>query len=272
MPHDSLIIVADLPALGPGESPSSLVSDHDVIVQVTLNRPDARNALNQQLLDEARAALAVVADRLNAGDPIRAVILTGAGKAFCAGMDLRAVRSEPHRMGDLLLTISRLLREIRRLPVPTMAQVQGAAVGGGCGLMTVCDFAFTHPEAKVGYPEVDLGVCPAVVAPWLIRKIGAGSARRLLLAGGTLTGAEAHAVGLATHLVPADLLADEVLTFARRLARGGPEAIRVTKAWLNELDGSLEDEVLDRAAELSARIVQGAEAQERLAAAFAGKG
>lgn len=238
--------------------------DYGAIAEVNLNRPEARNALSQSLLEAAREAVAQTAR-----DPkVRVIVLGGEGKAFCAGMDLKAVRTEPAKMGDLLMTISRLLREIRRVPQPTIARVQGAAVGGGCGLMSVCDFAFSHEDARIGYPEVDLGVCPAVVAPWLIRKLGAGRARQILLAGGTMTGARAAEVGLVTHLVePADL-ANAALTFARELAKGGPRAMSVTKVWLNELDGSLEDASLDEGARLSAEIVQGEEAQARLAAAF----
>jgi len=89
-------------------------------------------------------------------------------------MDLRGVMDDPQAMSGMLHGLSQVARRIRRLPVPTIARVQGAAVGGGCGLMVVTDFAITHAEAKVGYPEVDLGVCPAVVAPWLMRRIGAG--------------------------------------------------------------------------------------------------
>ena len=205
-----------------------------------------------------------------AGD-VRVVVIAGAGKAFCAGMDLRGVMDDPVAMGDMLRDLSRASRALRRLPVPTIARVQGAAVGGGCGLMVVTDFAVTHPEAKVGYPEVDLGICPAVVAPWLVRKIGAGRARTMLLAGGTMTGEAGFEAGLATHLCAADRLDATVSDLAGRLAAGGPNALATTKRWLNELDGSMDDAVLDRAAELSAQIIAGAEAQERLRKAFAGR-
>jgi methylglutaconyl-CoA hydratase len=174
-------------------------------------------------------------------------------------------------MGQMLRGLSRASRALRRLPVPTIARVQGAAVGGGCGLMVVTDFAVTHPDARVGYPEVDLGICPAVVAPWLVRRIGAGRARAMLLAGGTLTGQQGFEAGLATHLCAADELDATVTGLARRLAGGGPNALATTKRWLNELDGSMDDAVLDRAAELSAQIIAGTEAQERLRKAFAGR-
>ncbi|MBL9140531.1 MAG: enoyl-CoA hydratase/isomerase family protein, partial [Phycisphaerae bacterium] len=251
----------------------------DGVATITLNRGDKANALSRELINAMADAVAAVARRCgpsaataatgaqHAESPnhdVRVVVLAGAGKCFCAGMDLRAVANDPVAMGDMLRTLSRVSRAIRRLPVPTISQVQGAAVGGGCGLMVVTDFAVTHPESKVGYPEVDLGVCPAVVAPWLIRKIGAGRARAMLLAGGTMTGREGFDLGLATHLCEQSALETTVRDLAARLAKGGPNAIAATKHWLNELDGSLDDAVLDKAAELSAQIIAGDEAQTRL--------
>ncbi len=248
---------------------SELVRTIDVeegIAEVRLNRPEARNALSQALLDDLLDAVEEVSTRAG----VRVVILGAEGKAFCAGMDLKAVRSEPAKMGDLLMTISQVLRSIRRSPQVYVARVQGAAIGGGCGLACVCDFAVTHAEAKVGYPEVDLGVCPAVVAPWLIRRIGAGRARQMLLAGGTMSGQEGYAAGLATHLAGADELEAATLELTRRIAKGGPNALTATKKWLNELDGSMDDDLLDEAARISARIVQGDEAQSRLRGVFEG--
>ena len=243
----------------------------DGIATVTLNRGDKANALNRELIAALGAAIDAVASRCAPAGDIRVLVVAGAGKSFCAGMDLRGVMNDPVAMGDMLRELSRASRALRRLPVPTIARVQGAAVGGGCGLMVVTDFAVTHPESRVGYPEVDLGICPAVVAPWLIKKIGAGRARAMLLAGGTLTGQQGFDAGLATHLCAAEQLDATVADLARRLSTGGPNALAVTKRWLNELDGSNEDAVLDKAAELSAQIIAGSEAQERLRKAFAGK-
>lgn len=240
----------------------------DGVTTVTMRRPEARNALSRELIDALGRALDEIAD----DGASRVMVLAGEGRAFCAGMDLKAVREDPVAMGDMLRSLSRVSRRLRRLDIPVIARVQGAAIGGGCGLMVVADFAVTHPEAKLGYPEVDLGICPAVVAPWLIRRIGAGPARAMLLAGGTISGAEGHARGLATHLVEAAELDETVAQLAAGLARGGRRALAVTKRWLNELDGSNDDAVLDKAAELSAEIIAGEEAQSRLAAVFAGHG
>ncbi len=248
-----------------------LTSVVDGIATITLNRADKANALNRELIAAFGAAIDAIAARCAPTGDVRVLVIAGAGKAFCAGMDLRGVMDDPVAMGDMLRDLSRASRALRRLPVPTIARVQGAAVGGGCGLMVVTDFAVTHPEAKVGYPEVDLGICPAVVAPWLVRKIGAGRARAMLLAGGTLSGQQGFEAGLATHLCAVEQLDATVAELARRLAGGGPNALATTKRWLNELDGSMDDAVLDRAAELSAQIIAGAEAQERLRKAFAGR-
>ncbi len=234
------------------------------IATIELARPDARNALSRELIAELGAAV----DAVSHDATVRVLVLGGEGKSFCAGMDLKAVADDPVAMGDMLRALSRTSRAIRRLSIPTVARVQGAAIGGGCGLMVVCDFAFTHAEAKLGYPEVDLGICPAVVAPWLMKKIGAGAARAMLLAGGTMSGDEGFRRGLATHLVAESELAGAAQAFAERLAKGGPNAIAATKPWLNELDGSLDDAVADEAAEISARIIAGDEAQSRLRAAW----
>lgn len=232
------------------------------IATIELARPEARNALSREMITELGAAVDAVA-----GDPsVRVLILCGEGKSFCAGMDLKAVADDPIAMGDMLRALSRTSRAIRRLSIPTIARVQGGAVGGGCGLMVVCDFAVTHPEAKLGYPEVDLGICPAVVAPWLVKRIGAGAARAMLLAGGTMSGEEGFRRGLATHLVAESELGPAAQQLAERLAKGGPKAIAATKHWLNELDGSLDDAIAEEAAEISARIIAGEEAQSRLRA------
>ncbi len=234
------------------------------IVTVELLRGDARNALSRELIAELAAAI----DAVGRDSSARVLILCGEGKSFCAGMDLKAVADDPIAMGEMLRALSRASRAIRRLTIPTIARVQGAAIGGGCGLMVVCDFAVTHAESKLGYPEVDLGICPAVVAPWLMKKIGAGAARAMLLAGGVMSGEEGFRRGLATHLVAENELHAAAQQLAERLAKGGPLALAATKHWLNELDGSLDDAIADEAAEISARIIAGEEAQSRLRAAW----
>ncbi len=234
---------------------------------VLMNRPEARNALSVDLIEALDEALDRVDAEARAGR-IRVMLLGGTGEAFCAGMDLKAVMSDPPAMRRALHGLARLLSRIRALSVPTIARVQGAAMGGGCGLMVVTDFTVTHPEAKVGYPEVSLGLCPAVVAPWLIRKVGAGRARTMLLGGQAISGAEASDLGLATHLVRRERLEPAAAELAAELAEGSPAALATTKRWLNELEGPLDEAQAARGADLSADVLAGPEAQSRLRARF----
>ncbi|MFM9995614.1 MAG: enoyl-CoA hydratase/isomerase family protein [Phycisphaerales bacterium] len=237
------------------------------IATLTLNRPAARNALSIEML----GVLARRADDLASRHDVTVLVLTGAGRSFCAGMDLKAVASDEGLAAGLPLKLLTLLArftiQLRRLPQIVVAKVNGAAIGGGCGLACVADIAVTHADSKMGFPEVDLGVCPAVVAPWLVRKIGAGRARRVLLSGGIMTGREAFDLGMVDRVVPAvgelDKAAAEI---ADHLASGGPSALRATKALLNELDGSNDEELELRGAELSARVLSTPEAQRMLRA------
>jgi methylglutaconyl-CoA hydratase len=238
------------------------------VATVTMNRPDKRNALSVELINALHNAVGDVRKAIDAGDA-RVMVLAGAGKSFCAGMDLRGVIDDAAKMAGMLQRLAEVGMQIRQLPVPTIALVQGAAVGGGCGLMVVPDFAVTHPQAKVGYPEVTLGICPAVVAPWLIKKIGAGRARHLLLEGGTISGTSAHEIGLATHLCSIETLDQTVSELAASLLKGGAHAMSVTKRWLNELDGSNQSDVFDKAWKLSADVIAGDEAQQRLRTLYA---
>lgn len=234
------------------------------VVRITLKRPEARNALSMDLLTDLLAALQSLRNSAS-----HILVLTGEGRSFCAGMDLKAVVGHPGDALRLLSTLAEVTCTLRTLPLVSIARVQGAAIGGGCGLACVCDLALTHAEAKLGYPEVDLGVCPAVVAPWLVRKIGPGPARRVLLSGGLMSGIEAHRIGIADSVHPDIAALDAAVEDAvKRLSSGGPHALRATKELLNQLDGSLDDAAVRAGAELSARIVNLPETQAILKAKF----
>lgn len=240
------------------------------VATLTLQRPESRNALSLDLLMDLRSKIAEVATQVHsakAANPVVVMILTGAGKSFCAGMDLKQVLNQPGAPLRLLSAIAEATLELRSLGCVTIAAVNGAAIGGGCGLAVACDLAVTHGDSKMGFPEVDLGVCPAVVAPWLVRKIGHGRARRILLSGGLISGQDASGQGIVDHMVPTlaelDAAAD---TIAARLATGGPGAIRATKKLLNELDHSLDEELGRRAAALSAEVLGTPEARAMLQA------
>ena len=226
------------------------------VVTLTLNRSEQRNALSVNLL----AALHERLDELHAKDETgagpRVVVLTGAGKSFCAGMDLKQVLDEPGAPRKLLVLLAEATVKLRSLHSVTIAAVNGAAIGGGCGLATVCDFAITHADSKMGFPEVDLGVCPAVVAPWLVRKIGAGRARAMLLRGGLISGQDALGAGLVSQCVESrEGLDAAVQSLAERLSAGGPKALTATKRLLNELDGSTDIELARRSAMVSADVL-----------------
>lgn len=236
------------------------------IATLELNRPESRNALSLELLRDVHERL----DELGNASGVVVLVVAGAGPSFCAGMDLKAVMNDPAAPGVLLHSLADLTLRLRKLPQVTLAKVQGAAIGGGCGLSCVCDVAITHADSKMGYPEVDLGVCPAVVAPWLVRKIGAGRARRVLLSGGTMSGREAYEMGMVDVLAESrEALDGACAEMATRLASGGPNALAATKDLLNQLDGSLADGVVKRGADLSAKVIAMPETRAILQARFA---
>ena len=191
--------------------------------------------------------------------------LKAVGRSRFVDLNFDDVSRVPLRTG--LTSLGELTVKIRLLPQVVVARVNGAAIGGGCGLTTVCDFAITHADSRMGFPEVDLGVCPAVVAPWLTRRLGAGRARAVLLKGGLMTGAEAHALGM-VHAVVATVTELDAATaeLVKQLAAGGPDALRATKGLLNELDGSADLALIRRAAALSAQVLGTPDAQARLRA------
>lgn len=239
------------------------------IATLTLCRPEQRNALSLELIAGLRERVGELAAMSEAADRPRVLVITGEGKAFCAGMDLKAVLGDAGAAGELLGTLAELTLEIRALPQVTIAAVNGAAIGGGCGLTCVCDMSVTHDDAKVGFPEVDLSVCPAVVAPWVVRKVGAGRARQILLRGGLLRGAEAAALGLMDRALPSREAMDEAVgELASRIAGGGRLALVKTKALLNRLDGSEEEAVVREGAKISAEVVSSEEAQAVLRGRF----
>jgi methylglutaconyl-CoA hydratase len=201
---------------------------------LTLERPEKRNALSRALI----AALADAVARA-ANDPTaRCVILTGDGPAFCAGMDLDELRGtvettdEAERVWDDARSLSALFQRIYSLPKPTIAAVNGVAVAGGAGLVTVCDLALAVPAAKFGYPEVRRGLVAAMVLPHLLRHVGERAARKMLLTGELIEAADAERIGLVNAVVPPGDLLSTALAWAGQCAEGGPRALATTKALL----------------------------------------
>jgi methylglutaconyl-CoA hydratase len=203
---------------------------------VTLNRPDRRNAISRALV----AGLTDAVQRARDESAARCLILTGAGSSFCAGMDLAELSESIQHATDAdniwkdALNLATLYDLIYTLPKPTIAAVNGAAVAGGAGFVTVCDLAVAVPEAKFGYPEARRGLVAAMVMPHLLRHVGERIARYLLLTGEVIDAAEAQRAGLVNAVVPAGELLDRALAWSRSLAEGGPNALTRTKHLLHQ--------------------------------------
>jgi len=254
------------PPPGAGRITTTDLGPH--VLEITLDRPAVRNALLPDLLDGLDAALDAAAER----SELVALVLSGAGPVFCAGFDLAAAVEDETLLGTLVRRLGSTARRLRRLPAVTIAAAHGAAVAGGCALVAACDFAVVGPQTKLGYPVHRIGLSPAVTIPALASTIGPGPARDLLLSGRLVTGNEALRLGLASHLADdEENVAAEARDLAERLARHGHHALRTTKAWLNTLDGSLEDEPGDRATADSAEATASDETGTMLRAFWDGR-
>jgi methylglutaconyl-CoA hydratase len=201
---------------------------------LTINRPDRRNALSRALI----TALGEAFGRARDDGDARCVILTGAGPSFCAGMDLAELQDslaspQTAPVWEDALRLAKVYDLIYALPKPTVAAVNGAAVAGGAGLVSVCDLALAVPVAKFGYPEVRRGLVAAMVMPHLMRHVGERTARYLLLTGELIDAAEACRVGFVNAVVPPDELLPQALAWTRSLAEGGPRALAQTKELLH---------------------------------------
>lgn len=234
------------------------------LATITLNRPDKRNALSTEMIEELLAALDEVERAA------RVVILTGAGKAFCSGMDLGALKAISSQSPEQNLEDSRRLagmfRRLYSFPKPLIAAVNGSAIAGGCGIATVCDFTLAVPEAKLGFTEVRIGFIPAIVSVFLIREIGEKRARDLLLGGRILDAAEAHQIGLVTKVVPTDKLLERARELAATLLASSPTSLLRTKRLLGHLSESGLDAELELALQENARIRTTADFREGVAA------
>ena len=223
------------------------------VAKLVLDRPEVRNALDNDTVEELSEKL-----RLLAGDSgVRVVQLAGAGSCFSAGADLRAMR----RMGtadpaDNLADTRRfveMLRLLHSMPKPTVARVQGAAVGGGVGLVACCDIAVASEDAFFRLSEVQLGLMPAMVGPYLVEALGVKVARRLMLTAERVSASRAQVWGLVDEVVPAADLDAATQAIVDRLLRGAPGAMAASKALVHEIaDTPLDDEIRERTAQVLA--------------------
>jgi methylglutaconyl-CoA hydratase len=223
------------------------------IARITLNRPDKRNAINPQMMCDLQTAFDTIEKSHS-----RLVILTGAGKCFCAGMDLDmlatiAKQSAAENQEDSR-RIAKLLRRIWSFPRPLIAAVNGAAYAGGCGIATLCDFTLAAPEAKFGYTEVKIGFLPAIVSVFLTRQIGEKRSRDLLLTGRIISAEQAMDYGLVTEVVPAESLLDRANALADQLMAASPSSLTRAKHLLTSSAAAGIDHDLERAILENARI------------------
>lgn len=221
------------------------------VATLTLNRPEKRNAISYELIDDLLRALEEVKN-----SSAQVLIVTGAGKAFCSGLDLDNLKALTGRTPEQNLEDSRkmasLFRSLYDFPKPTIAAVNGPAVAGGTGLATLCDFTLAVPDAKFGYTEVRIGFVPAIVLTFLLRQVGEKIARDLLLTGRLFDAQEALRLSLINEIVPAEKLLGRARELAAQLMENSPASLAYTKRLLSdharaELDLQIEAAVRENA-------------------------
>jgi methylglutaconyl-CoA hydratase len=245
--------------------PTLTFQSEDSVAIIALTVPEKRNAISTQMITDLLAALEQAQE-----SPARVLIITGAGKSFCAGMDLAELNS----MGKQ--TLARNLEDSRRLaklfyrlysfPKPVIAAVNGAAIAGGCGIATLADFTLAVPEAKFGYPEVNVGFIPAIVSVFLRRQIGDKRTRELLLSGKIVDAAEMFRLGLVTEIVPSEQLMTRARAIAGTLLAASPTALARAKKLLIDYDKASIRADLEIAIEANADIRSTADFREGISA------
>ncbi|HWY51712.1 MAG TPA: enoyl-CoA hydratase-related protein [Chthoniobacterales bacterium] len=231
------------------------------ITVVTLNRPERRNSLTIELLNELIAAIKGTSDQADE----RVLILRGAGAAFCTGLDLKAAADEKktHITAELVAQTLITLAETRLV---TIAAVHGAAVAGGAGIMSACDFVVAAEKTKIGYPEVRRGLVAGLVMTFLRRQIGERQMRELVLGGELIDAQRAREIGLVNRVVAPDQLMIEAQKFADSVLQGAPNAIAQTKRLIEELWSTSVKEDVDLALKHHLQARESEEAREGIAA------
>ncbi len=235
-------------------SENVILTSHDAgIFTITLNRPDKRNAISFELLEALLRAL----DEAEGSDE-HVVIVTGAGKAFCAGLDLDELKGLLGKTNEENVKdssrMAQIFRRIYDFPKPTIAAVNGAAIAGGTGIATMCDFTLAVPEAKFGYTEVRIGFVPAIVSSVLVWQVGHKIARDLLMTARLFDAAEAHRYGLVNEVVAPERLMARARELASTLLENSPSSVRLTKKLINGFIGEQLTSQIRQAVEDNARI------------------
>ncbi len=236
------------------------------IARITLARPEVKNAFNAELIAEMTGALRTLAHDAT----IRVLVIAAEGSMFCAGADFHWMSAQKaatlsENMADAEALYDMFL-ELYNFPHPTIARVQGGAFGGGVGLVACCDLVVMAEEATLAFSEVRIGLVPATISPFVIRKIGEGKARELFLTGGAISSAQALAAGLANRVVLAAGLDEAVEEYVKRLSACGPHALEATKELLREVPLLSLNEARAFTAERIAKQRISAEGQEGMAA------
>lgn len=241
------------------------IKEAEGIHTITMNRPERRNALNPQMIAELTHALGE-----SAACTCGVVVLTGAGSAFCSGMDLENLKSltnqRPEDQRADAESTMWMMRRLYELTKPTIAAVNGPAIAGGTGLATLCDFTLAEPHAKFGYTEVKIGFIPAIVSVFLLEMIGEKKAKTLLLSGKIFTAEEALALGLVTEVVPEGELLPRVRAQAELLLKNSPESMSAVKKLLSSYAKERLDRDLMRAMRWNEKIRNSADFKEGLTA------
>lgn len=223
------------------------------IAYLTLDRPEKRNALNDEMASSIKEAL----QALREDDNCKVLVIKANGEAFCAGADLAYLQKLQKNSYDENLADSKALMQMFKalyeFPKITIAQVEGPALAGGCGLAGLCDFVFATDKASFGYTEVRIGFIPAIVSVFLSPRIGENNANYMLLTGMVFDAVKSKEMGLVTEVVESDLITDHVNQFAKGLVKGvSSQSVALTKQLLRSMRGKGLDAQLEMAAEANA--------------------
>jgi methylglutaconyl-CoA hydratase len=219
------------------ETNALIYSIEGYVARITLNRPEKRNALNDDLIATLKDAIGAAASE----ESVRVILIRGAGSDFCAGADLSALQrisqaSVAENQADAR-SLMELFSLMRQVPVPIVAAVQGKALAGGCGLASACDIVLASPSARFGYPEVKLGFVPAIVTAILRRNVSEKRAFELLTRGAEIGAKEAQQVGLINHVFSEESFEAEVIAYVSQYEKTSKSAVALTKTLLYQIDG-----------------------------------
>jgi len=240
----------------------------DAVVRVTLDRPSVKNAFDDILIREMTDAL----DSIAKDDSVRVMVLTGAGDVFSAGADLNWMKkvsqyTYEQNLEDALV-FAKMLAALYRLPKATIARVNGACMGGGVGLVSACDVAVSTSHAQFALREILLGIAPAAISPYVLRKIGEAQAHDYFLTGRTFDAERARELNLINEVADISDLDSVTDKWVHRFLKAGPKAIAVTKQLINRVAGSPIEEVQEHTARTIAGLRGSEEGQEGFAAFF----